>query len=57
VGGISGGAFNPAVTTGLVVSGLLDIGDIWMHLLGQILASAAAVTAFKAMTGLSSKNV
>jgi len=57
VGGISGGAFNPAVTTGLVVSGLLDIGDIWVHLLGQILASAAAVTAFKAMTGLSSKNV
>lgn len=47
VGGISGGAFNPAVTTGLIISGIMKGQDIWIHLLGQIVASVAAAQAFK----------
>ena len=33
VGGISGGSFNPAVTSMLMVSGKLAVADCWMHLL------------------------
>lgn len=46
VGGISGGAFNPAVTTGLIISGLMQGQDIWIHLLGQVLAAVAAAQVF-----------
>jgi aquaporin Z len=47
VGGISGGAFNPAVTTMLVVIGKLPAADCWMHLLPQILGATAAAYVFK----------
>jgi aquaporin Z len=47
VGGISGGAFNPAVTTMLIVIGKLPIIDCWMHLLPQILGATAAAYVFK----------
>lgn len=47
VGGISGGAFNPAVTTMLIVIGKLPIADCWMHLLPQILGATAAAYVFK----------
>jgi aquaporin Z len=46
-GGISGGAFNPAVTTMLVVIGKLPAADCWMHLLPQILGATAAAYVFK----------
>ncbi len=51
VGGISGGAFNPAVTTGLIISGVIQGQDIWIHLLGQALAAVAAAQVFKFTTG------
>lgn len=47
VGGISGGAFNPAVSTMLIVIGKLPIADCWMHFLPQILGATAAAYLFK----------
>lgn len=47
VGGISGGAFNPAVSTLLVMMGRLPLVDSWMHLLPQILGATAAACVFK----------
>jgi aquaporin Z len=47
VGGISGGAFNPAVTTMLVVIGKLPIADSWMHILPQIVGAILASLVFK----------
>jgi aquaporin Z len=46
VGGISGGAFNPAIAVGLMVTGLFHWGDIWIYLLADLLGAAAAATAF-----------
>ena len=48
VGEISGGSFNPAVTGALYVSGVIEIGDIWIHLIPQFTAGLLAVQAFKA---------
>ena len=48
VGGISGGSFNPAVTGALFVSGVVDVADLWMHLVLQFIAGILAVQAFKA---------
>jgi aquaporin Z len=50
VGAYSGGSFNPAVTLGMILSGFLNSGDLWFHLLGQFLAAIAATSAFFAMT-------
>ncbi|MEO1128098.1 MAG: aquaporin [Planctomycetota bacterium] len=47
VGGISGGAFNPAVAIGLVVMGLVDASDVWIHLVAQVAAAIAAAFIFK----------
>lgn len=47
VGGISGGAFNPAVSTMLIVIGKLPVADCWMHFLPQILGATAAAYLFK----------
>jgi aquaporin Z len=47
VGGISGGAFNPAVSMMLIVIGKLPIADCWMHLLPQILGATSAAYLFK----------
>ena len=38
VGEISGGSFNPAVTGALYVSGVLELSDLWIHLVPQFLA-------------------
>ena len=51
VGGIrggSGGSFNPAVTGALFVSGVVDVADLWIHLVPQFIAGILAVQAFKA---------
>ncbi|DAC42686.1 MAG TPA: porin [Candidatus Thalassarchaeaceae archaeon] len=48
VGEISGGSFNPAVTGALYVSGVIEIGDLWIHLIPQFTAGLLAVQAFKA---------
>ena len=47
VGEISGGSFNPAVTAALYVSGVLELSDLWIHLVPQFLAGLVAVQAFK----------
>ncbi|MGH9247329.1 MAG: MIP/aquaporin family protein [Acidimicrobiales bacterium] len=49
VGGLSGGAFNPAVTVGAWVMDALDIGATWAYLLVQIGAGAAAAVVFRAV--------
>ena len=46
VGGISGGAFNPAVAVGAMVTGLFDWGNIWIYLLAEFAGGAAAAYAF-----------
>ena len=48
VGEISGGSFNPAVTGSLFVSGVVDVADLWIHLVPQFIAGILAVQAFKA---------
>ena len=47
VGGISGGSFNPAVTSMLMVTGKLSVADCWLHLVPQLIGAVAAVYAFK----------
>jgi aquaporin Z len=49
VGGISGGAFNPAVAVGLVTMGLLDAGSIWIYLVANFGGAAAAALLFRAL--------
>lgn len=46
VGGISGGAFNPAVTLGAAVMGMFAWPTLWVYLLAQVIAGAAAGIAF-----------
>jgi aquaporin Z len=46
VGGISGGAFNPAVALGAMVTGLFEWGNIWIYLLADFLGAAAAAYTF-----------
>ncbi|MEM9167531.1 MAG: aquaporin [Planctomycetota bacterium] len=49
VGGISGGAFNPAVAMGLGITGLVEWADLWVHLVAQVAAAVAAAVVFKAV--------
>lgn len=48
VGGISGGAFNPAVAVGLGVLGLVEWADLWVHLAAEAAGGVAAAVVFKA---------
>ena len=48
VGGVSGGAFNPAVAVGLAVMGLVSTPSIWIHIVADLLGGAAAAMVFKA---------
>ena len=49
VGGISGGAFNPAVSLGMATGGLFAWSTIWVYLVVQLGAGAAAGLAFRAL--------
>ncbi|MFI5372257.1 MAG: MIP/aquaporin family protein [Candidatus Eisenbacteria bacterium] len=51
VGGISGGAFNPAVAVGVGVLGVVAIGSIWVHIVAELLAAVLAAFAFKFANG------
>ena len=51
VGGISGGAFNPAVVGGLVTLGILEPATIWVHLLGNFGGAAAAAYTYLYING------
>ncbi len=46
-GGISGGAYNPAVAAGVTTMGLSPIGNIWIFLVPNFLAGAAAAGVYK----------
>lgn len=47
VGGVSGGAFNPAVALGITMLGLSRIGHIWIFLVGNFAGGAVAAIAFR----------
>jgi aquaporin Z len=46
VGGISGGAFNPAIAIGAMVTGLFKWSNIWIYLIADFLGGAAAAAMF-----------
>ena len=46
VGGISGGAFNPAIAVAAMVTGLFKWSNIWIYLLADFLGAAVAAYAF-----------
>ena len=50
-GGISGGAFNPAVAVGISVAGLSGWASIWILLVGNFLGGAVAAFAFNYVNG------
>jgi aquaporin Z len=47
LGGISGGAFNPAIATGITVMHIEKLGNFWVYLVGDFAAAALAATVFK----------
>ena len=47
VGGVSGGAFNPAVAVGATVMGLFKAANIWIYLVGNFGGAALAAVVFK----------
>jgi aquaporin Z len=49
VGGLSGGAFNPAVAVGLSVMGLAAWGSLGMYLSANFLGGAVAALAFRSL--------
>ena len=49
VGGVSGGAFNPAVAVGITMMGLSALANIWIYLVANLAAGAAAAVTFKTM--------
>jgi aquaporin Z len=49
VGGISGGAFNPAVAVGVTLMGLSSWANIWIFLVADFLGGAAAALLFNAL--------
>jgi aquaporin Z len=46
VGGLSGGAFNPAVALGALVLGIFKWSNVWVYLIGPLLGGAAAAAVF-----------
>jgi aquaporin Z len=49
VGGISGGAFNPAVALGGAVMGLFSWPTLWLYPVAELIAAAIAGLAFRAL--------
>jgi aquaporin Z len=47
LGGISGGAFNPAVAVGITVMHLAKVSNLWIYLAANFAAGALAAVAFK----------
>ena len=46
-GGISGGAYNPAVAVGITTMGFSTIGNIWIFLVANFAGGAVAATIYK----------
>jgi len=51
VGGISGGAFNPAVATGISVMGLQPWSNLWVFLVANFAGGAFAALTYKFVNG------
>jgi aquaporin Z len=51
VGGVSGGAFNPAVATGLTRMGLSLPGNLWILFAGEAAGAVVAASAFRLLNG------
>jgi aquaporin Z len=47
VGPITGGAFNPAVVVGGSLMNIFALGNIWIYLVAQLAAGAAAAVVFR----------
>lgn len=47
VGGISGGAFNPAVAVGIAVMKLVNFSQIWLHIVADLAGGLVAGLTFK----------
>src|ERR1700739_3808835 len=50
VGAISGGAFNPAVAVGIGIMKLVNISQIWIHIVADLAGAIVAAFAFKAVS-------
>lgn len=50
-GGISGGAFNPAVGTALTISGDAGFAQLWLYWVGPLVGGALAGVVFKVQEG------
>jgi len=46
VGGVSGGAFNPAIALGAMVTGLFEWSNIWIYFIADFLGAAVAAVLF-----------
>jgi aquaporin Z len=51
VGNVSGGAFNPAVATGITLMGLSSLKNIWLFLVAELGGAAVAALAYKLVNG------
>jgi aquaporin Z len=51
VGGVSGGAFNPAVATGISLMGISYWHNFWVLITGEVAGAIAAAGAFKLANG------
>jgi aquaporin Z len=49
VGGLSGGAFNPAVGIGLCLAGLARWSMVWVYIVATLAGAAGAAAAFRAL--------
>ena len=49
VGGISGGAFNPAVAIGIGFMKIVKISDLWIHLIADFAGGIVAAKVFKVL--------
>ncbi len=49
LGGISGGAFNPAVAVGITVMGLAKTSNLWIYLVGNFGGGIVAALTFKCL--------
>ncbi len=47
LGGVSGGAFNPAIATGITAMHLEKASNLWVYLVGDLAAGAVAAGVFK----------
>jgi aquaporin Z len=47
MGPVSGAAFNPAVVLGVTLLGIFSIANVWIYLVANFAAAAAAAAVYK----------